>query len=148
VAPASGKNAFDLLSDEVSQRDGHGTTVSAVLEYSLPKAEDIYRSLSFKFLHDPQFTIYLNGAPINVESHAAVAETTLKIDNDTTIHVRCINVPPGKKTHVKHGVAFWVGGKLVGDPVYSLQDVQILDGNSRKGRGALHSAHFLSPLCP
>lgn len=130
VAPASGANAFNLLSDVIAEREEHGTTVSAVLEYTVPKAEDIHRSLSFKFLHDPQFTIYLNGKPLSVESHSAVAETTLKVDDQTTIHVRCIKVPPGKKTHIKHGVAFWVGGKLVGDPVYSLQDVQILDGRS------------------
>ena len=130
VAPSSGKNAFDLLSDEIAERDVHGTTVSSVIEYQLPKADEIYRSLSFKFLHDPQFTIYLNGAAISVESHPAVAETTLKVDDKTTVHVRCIRVPPGKKTHIKHGVAFWVGGKLVGDPVYTLQDVQILDGRS------------------
>jgi hypothetical protein len=130
VAPASGENAFDLLSDVVAKRKQHGTTVSAKLEYCLPKTDEIYHSLSFKFLHDPNFTIYLNGAKINVESHPAVAEATLKVDGETTVHVRCIKVPPGKKTHIKHGVAFWIGGKLVGDPVYSLQDVQILDGRS------------------
>jgi hypothetical protein len=130
VAPASGENAFNLLLDEVAEREGHGTTVYTMLEYVVPKADEVYQSLSFKFLHDPQFTIYLNGAPINVESHPAVAETTLKVDEQTTVRVRCISVPPAKKTHVEHGVAFWVGRKLVGEPVYTLHDVQLLDGRT------------------
>jgi hypothetical protein len=130
VAPASGENAFQLLSDVVAEREVHGTTVSAKLEYALPKADEIYQSLSFKFLHDPNFNIFLNGEAINVESHPIVAETTLKVNDETTVHIRCIKVPPGKKTHIKHGVAFWVGGKLVGDPIYSLQEVAILDGRS------------------
>jgi len=130
VAPASGENAFNLLSDIVAEREGHGTTVSARLEYVVPQADDVHQSLSFKFLHDPQFTIYLNGTAISMESHPAVAEATLKVDDATTVHVRCISVPPAKKTHVEHGVAFWVGRKLVGEPVYTLHDVQLLDGRT------------------
>lgn len=130
VAPSSGANAFDLLSDEPAERLEHGTTVYATLEFFVPNADDILHSLSFKFLHDPQFTISVNGRMISVDSHPAIAQTTLKIDDTTTVAVRCISVPPSKKRHAEHGVAFWVGGKSVGEPTFSLHDVPLLDGRT------------------
>lgn len=130
IVPASGDSAFDMISKEEIALPMHGTRVSATVERNLPVADSLRESLSFKFLHDPQFTIYLNGDPISLEMHRPVAEETIQIDEDTSVQVVCVEMPHTKHRKAPHGVAFWIGNRLVGDPTYSLHGQQLLDGRT------------------
>lgn len=130
VEPSSGESAFVLISDDAAERAEHGTTVSAHAEYCLPDADAIYDALSFRFLHDPQFTICVNSRAIGLERHPVVDEHTIEIDDKTTATVLCVEVEPSKRRKVQHGVAFWIGGRLVGDPMYNLHGVPLLDGRT------------------
>ena len=130
VEPSSGESAFVLVADDPCTRPEHGTTLWTNTEYNVLDVEKVYDSLSFRFLHDPQFAIYVNGTAIQLERHQVVSNQTLQIDRDTKVTVLCVKVAPSKRRKVAHGVAFWESGRLVGDPTYSLHGTQLLDGRS------------------
>ena len=128
VQPTSGESAFGLFVSDTGHRDQHGTTLSAVVKRNLPDPDRIRDSLSFKFLHDPQFAVFVNKEQISLEQHEKVAELSVEIDDDLSADVLCVKVPASKRRKVQHGVAFWVGGRLVGEPTYNLFGIPLLDG--------------------
>jgi len=130
ISPSSGESAFDMIAKELISLPWHGTRIEATVERNLPSVESLRESLSFKFLHDPQFTIYVNKSSISLEMHNTVAQEQIEIDEKTVVQVVCVEVPRTKHRKAPHGVAFWVGNRLVGDPTYSLHGQQLLDGRT------------------
>lgn len=128
VQPSSGSSAFGLFLNEECDYEGHGTTLSTQVERNLPDPGKIRDSLSFKFLHDPQFAVFVNQEQISLEEHEKVAEIKLQIDEATSADIVCVKIQALKRRKAPHGVAFWVGGRLVGEPTYNLFGVPLLDG--------------------
>lgn len=130
VRPSSGESAFDLVSEINIKRPTFGTTIWATVEYKLPDPDTIAESLSFEFLHDPRFTIRVNDRPLNLDQFKPIGQRKLKINPNCTAEITCIKSPSAKRWRNNHGVAFWIGGRLVGEPMYSLHGVQLLDGRT------------------
>lgn len=130
VQLTSGESPFDMIADEPARRRGHGTTISTRVQRQLPSVEKVRDSLSFRFLHDPQFSIVVNAEAIVFEDQMLVAKTQLPLDGGGTAEVYCVEVPTARRRTMPHGVAFWVGGRLVGEPTYSLFGQQLLDGRT------------------
>ncbi|MGD9721500.1 MAG: ATP-binding protein [Pirellulales bacterium] len=151
VQPSSGDSAFDLTSDRKVTRKAHGTTLSAIVEYKLPNPEQIAESLSFKFMYDPQFVIHVNGNPITLEDFEAIASKKIKIDQKSIAEVVCIRAPVTKRWRSSHGVAFWIGGRLVGEPSYGLHGISLLDGRTAVANQHMFivkSDHFFDDIEP
>ena len=129
VEPSSGDAVFKLDSEVISNRESAGTTLSATVEWALPGLDEIREALSFTFLHDPQFTIFLNGEPISLESHSPVVTEEIHLD-DAKVTVQFFELEPARRRKIPHGVAFWVGNRLVGEPCNSLQGNQLIDGRT------------------
>jgi hypothetical protein len=130
VRPSSGNSAFDLVSEEVIKRPTFGTTVWATVEWKLPDPDVIADALSFEFLHDPRFAVRVNERPLNLDQFKPIDQRKLKISPSCAAEIICIKSPSGKRWRNNHGVAFWIGGRLVGEPLYSLHGIQLLDGRT------------------
>ncbi len=128
VEPSSGDSAFVLKSETPCNRSVTGTRIYTTVQRALPSAEEILDSLSFKFLHDPQFTIVVNDIAIKIENQRIVEEKEIQVCPGVVVQVLCYEIPPTKKKKAQNGVSFWVGGRLVGDPMYNLFGYQLLDG--------------------
>lgn len=130
VRQSSGDSPFNLVAEEAVKRTIHGTTLWTVITRALPDPDDLRDSLAFRFLYDPGFKIILNGEAVTIDDHKIVASGSLKLHGNKKVSIRCIELDGSKRRKISHGVAFWVGGKLVGDPCWSLHGVTFLDGRT------------------
>jgi hypothetical protein len=90
--------------------------------------------LSARFLHDPQFRIEVNGETVAVEEHPNLIKSLeVTVREDIHLKVLCFEGEPKRNKH-QSGVAFWIGGRLVGDPGWVVGGEQVHDGRTKTGR--------------
>jgi hypothetical protein len=78
VETSSGKDPFRIARQESHPASGNGTALRATVDRSLPSAEHVATVLSARFLHDPQFSVSVNGRSIPLANHQGlVIEKTL-----------------------------------------------------------------------
>lgn len=114
------------------ETSSHGTTLEVKLTKNLPKAEKIIELLSARFLLDPSFTISVNGKTLDlVDLVGGQAPRVISISKyDVNLEIYFIDTTkPGRKS-VFQGIAFWQGGRLVGEPSWNLGAINILDGRT------------------
>ncbi|WNS42072.1 ATP-binding protein [Paenibacillus sp. MMS20-IR301] len=130
VAVTSGQQPFTLLREERIQTVGHGTTLRAKVERNLPNPKVVRDLLSARFMQDPRFQVTVNGASIELMQHGGLIDSRQIIVNDNvTLELVIIDSSKTAKTARQHGVAFWVGNRLVGEPSWTLGDYSI-DGRT------------------
>lgn len=132
VSTASGINPFVLRSEEISAAEGHGTRVSARVTRNLPRPEKIRTILSSRFLSDPSFIVTVNGSSVPLTEHPGLLyREVLKIAKGVTAEALFLEVSDTSKRVLHHGIAFWIGKRLVGTPSWTLGDRVLLDGRTR-----------------
>jgi hypothetical protein len=132
VATSSGKDPFIVVREKISKSRGHGTRLKAVVTKSLPTPERVRNVLSARFLHDPRFRVVVNGAHVDLAEHEGLIDRTiLSIGNDRKAEAYFIDSTKSAKTTQYQGVAFWVGGRMVGDPAWAAGSTLFLDGRTR-----------------
>lgn len=129
IRAASGQNPFELTKKESFNRDGHGTKLSVRVDRHLPNAEYIREVLSVRFLADPQFEVLVNGYSVPLYELPGLIEKTI-IDVNKNIKIEILSFDSTKTARAKHrhGIAFWVGGRLVGDPSWVIGNKAVFDG--------------------
>lgn len=135
VGTAAGKSPFVLRRMTVSKRRGHGTRLSVRVEQRLPQPGDILDMLAARFVHDPEFTVSVNGKSLAFhEIEGKVSE--VRIDIDATHHATVIVIDSAhlNLSSIHQGIAFWVQGRLVGNPSWTLGTVTSFDGRTRFAR--------------
>lgn len=132
VATASGEQPFHLVTEKIFDIDGHGTRLSASVERNLPNADRLREVLSARFLADPGFKVLVNGSSVPLAEHTGLIDRKIINVGDTVkLEVFCIDSTKTARTMQQHGVAFWVGGRLVGEPSWNLGERLLLDGRTR-----------------
>ncbi|MGO9122892.1 MAG: ATP-binding protein [Desulfomonilaceae bacterium] len=132
VATASGEQPFYLVTQKIFDVEGHGTRLSASVERNLPNADRIREVLSARFLADPGFHVLVNGSSVLLTEHTGLIDSKIiSVGDKLKLEVFCIDSTKTARTMHQHGVAFWVGGRLVGEPSWNLGDRQLLDGRTR-----------------
>jgi hypothetical protein len=132
VETSSGKDPFRIARYESRSASGHGTTLRARVTRSLPSAEQVATVLSARFLHDPQFSVSVNGKSIPLSDHEGlVNEKILTFGEGRTAHAYFVDSTRAARTTQYQGVAFWVGGRLVGDPGWVAHGKVFMDGRTR-----------------
>lgn len=128
IGVASGDEPFSILSKESLEKAGHGTIISAYVSRNKPNIEPIKEILSARFIYDPQFRLVVNGEELTLSTND---EDVKHIEEDTEegVHLSISIVDSTKTAHIskRHGVAFWVAGRLVGSPSWSYRKWQFLD---------------------
>jgi Histidine kinase-, DNA gyrase B-, and HSP90-like ATPase len=134
VTASGGKEPFEAKKEREFDKNGHGTKVSVAVHRSLPDPDRIREVLSVKFLHDPQFKISVNGLSVPLAEHPGLlAERALDVGDQATLKLYCVEGEAKRSKH-KGGIAYWVGGRLVGEPGWVVGRTQVLDGRTRPGR--------------
>ena len=111
---------------------GHGTKLEVVAERNLPKPDRVLDVLSARFMHDPSFKVLINGKSIPLEEHKGLLDSTeITTSNGISLKMYFMDsLTAGRKT-LYQGIAFWQGGRLVGEPSWILGTESIIDGRTR-----------------
>ena len=102
------------------------------VERNLPKPERILDVLSARFMHDPSFKVLINGKSIPLEQHKGLLDSTeITTSNGISLKMYFVDsLTAGRKT-LYQGIAFWQGGRLVGEPSWILGTEAVIDGRTR-----------------
>lgn len=131
VSASSGNQPFKIIQEEILIGGGHGTIIRAKVERNLPDAYSIREILSARFLHDPQFCVIVNGKSIDLTEHKGLIENNEIIINDSVkLDIYVVDSTKSARTIRQHGVAFWVGNRLVGEPSWYIGDQTLADGRT------------------
>jgi hypothetical protein len=131
VTTASGDEPFVLESETEIERAGHGTLLRAGVVRNLPSPDRIRDVLSARFLHDPKFTVYVNGKNVPLAEHPGLIDhVTLNPTDSVSLDIVFIDSMSAARTIRHQGVAFWVGGRLVGEPDWNWGKRMFIDGRT------------------
>lgn len=132
VEATSGKDPFRIAKHSSHRAKGHGTLLKARVSRNLPGVDRVTSVLSARFLHDPQFNVSVNGKSIPLADHEGlVDQTILTFGNGCKAEAFFVDSTRSARTTQYQGVAFWVGGRLVGDPAWTARNHVFLDGRTR-----------------
>ncbi len=132
ISTLSESQPFVLLSESSREAVGNGTRLEVFVQRNLPNADRILEVISARFLHDPQFVVNINGQSVPLEEHGGlIDQSVLNVNGDITLDVLFIDTQKAARSTLYQGVAFWQGGRLVGEPSWNLGNNSILDGRTR-----------------
>lgn len=117
---------------------GHGTEVRALsfeaVGLSAQKAREV---LGSRFLTDPNFKVYINGAPVSFDDipPGALRELSVIVPELGTARVLVIDSQRVDRSTRQHGVAWHVNNRLVGECHWRTSDYErILDGRRSEAK--------------
>jgi hypothetical protein len=126
---SSGQQPIKVLNHTTSTRDGHGSKIKVLVERNLVSQDVISEIISARFLFNPEFKVYINGVRISLSKHPGIVrETEINPVGNINLKLTLIDSSGLSRTTGLHGVAFWLGGRLLGNPSWSIQGEQIIDG--------------------
>jgi hypothetical protein len=123
---------FYIEQESSSDKAGHGTRLSVVVERHLPDPLAVRRILAGRFVHDPQFTVAVNGHSVPLAQHEGLLNTEiLRIGSNSTVLAHIVDTTKAARDTRYQGIAFWVNRRLVGTPRWAVGTIPVLDGRSR-----------------
>lgn len=132
ISTLSESQPFVLQSESSREALGNGTRLEVLVQRNLPNPDRILEVISARFLHDPQFVVNINGRSVPLEEHEGlIDQSVLNVNGNITLDVLFIDTQKAARSTLYQGVAFWQGGRLVGEPSWTLGDNSILDGRTR-----------------
>ena len=128
---SSGSQPFKVLNPKIIEKEGHGTRLETRVKRNLPNITFISEVLSARYLFDPMFTVKINDKVIELSKHSGLKkQDTIQID-DISMDIYIIESYKTAMKSVYHGIAFWVGKRLVGEPSWELGNSMIRDGRTQ-----------------
>ena len=134
VSALSGTQPFGLISEKKLSNTGHGTKLEVKVDRNLPDCDEVREILSVRFLYDPSFSISVNKITVKLEHLAGFIEQKEITVDGYRIKITCVDSTRWARRKAYHGVAFWVGGRLVGDPSWQVGNDLVLDGRTSPAR--------------
>ena len=132
ISTAAGDEPFELLKEQSKRARGHGTKLLTKVTRNLPSPDRVRHVLAARFLHDPEFKVKVNGRFIPLAEHAGlINREDLTFFNGCKAEAFFVDSTKAARTTQYQGVAFWVGGRLVGDPAWAVGNHLFLDGRTR-----------------
>lgn len=123
---------FYIEHETKTQKAGHGTRLSVVVERHLPNPLSVRKILAGRFVHDPQFTVAVNGRSVPLAQHEGLINTEeLRIGSGSTVLAHIVDTTKAARDTRYQGIAFWVNRRLVGTPRWAVGTTPVLDGRSR-----------------
>lgn len=135
IGVSQGDSPFKILKHTTCDKDGHGTRISALVLRHLPDAAAMTDILSARFLYDPKFIVKINGQRIDLSQHKGVVFSKEFVT--PTKAKLSMTVIDSEKTAAKsqqHGIAFWISGRLVGQPSWTYGKITFLDGRFKAAK--------------
>src|SRR6218665_787311 len=134
ITTKSEKEPFIIKSENFKNSKKTGTKLVVEVQKNLPKAEQILEVISARFLHDPKFIVSINRQTIQLEEHNGLIFTDeVNIDN-IKLKIHLIDSKKSRKSTLYQGIAFWQGGRLVGEPSWIVGKNMVLDGRTKHAK--------------
>lgn len=128
---SSGSQPFKVMNPKIIEKEGHGTRLETRVKRNLPNISFISEVLSARYLFDPMFTVKINDKVIELSKHSGLKkQDTIQID-DISMDIYIIESYKTAMKSVYHGITFWVGKRLVGEPSWELGNNMIRDGRTQ-----------------
>jgi len=135
ICIAEGTTPWEILSQEQSKSDGHGTTLSCQVAKHLIEQAHAKDLLAARFFHDPLFSIFVDGDLLTLERHPGVsAPETLEIKPYGNIKVTIVDSQKNARNNSLQGFTFRVNNRLVGEPSWIIDPFAPIDGRTAFGR--------------
>ena len=131
VRTSVGKEPFVLIKEGLFKAKAHGTALSTTVVRNLPDADRVRKVLSARFLHDPRFTVVVNGISVPLWEHSGLIDRATLTVSGATVEVFFIDSTRAARTTQHQGIAFWIGGRLLGVPSWILGIRAVMDGRTR-----------------
>ena len=127
-----GDSPYKISEHECFEKEGHGTKIYTFIDRHIPKFQEIKEILSVRFLYDPQFIVKLNGKQVDLYEHKGIVQNEeIVLFERIKLNIIMIDSTKTAMKNQQHGIAFWVGGRLVGNPSWSYNNIQFVDGRLR-----------------
>lgn len=123
---------FYIQSESSAEKQGHGTRLSVEVEHHLPDPDTIRKILAGRFVHDPQFTVQVNGTSVPLAQHEGLLYTeALDVGAEGSVRAHVLDTNKAARDTRYQGIAFWVNKRLVGTPRWAVGNTPVIDGRSR-----------------
>jgi len=134
ISVSADQQPFKISQHKPFERAEHGTKLSVCVNRNLPKVENMLEILSARFLYDPQFTVYINNQKLELSEHKNATKEIIKVNEKIELLVTVVDSSKSARNTMQHGIAFWVGGRLVGEPSWSYGKFVFADGRRKIAR--------------
>lgn len=135
IAVSQGDAPFRIIKHNSYDRMGHGTRISAFVIRHLPDANVMTDVLSARFLYDPKFLVRINGKGIDLSQHKGIVHTEeFSTSTNVTLAMTVIDSEKTAAKSQQHGIAFWISGRLVGQPSWTYGKTTFLDGRLKAAK--------------
>jgi len=134
ISTESEKQPFIVTNAAYKKSAKHGTRLEVIVEKNLPNPHIILEVISARFLHDPNFNVSINRQSIELENLRGLISTRkIEVDN-IKLSIHLIDSQKSRKSTLYQGIAFWQGGKLVGEPSWVIGHRTVLDGRTKEAK--------------
>ncbi|MFZ2782303.1 MAG: ATP-binding protein [Rectinemataceae bacterium] len=133
ISTRNNQSPFYISKEEHKENiAGHGLRLEVAIERNKPDPDRLLDVLSARFMHDPSFKVFINGRSIPLEEHKGLIDSKeIAVNDSISIKLLFIDsMEAGRKT-LYQGVAFWQGGRLVGEPSWLIGTESVIDGRTR-----------------
>lgn len=134
ITTKSEKEPFIIKSESFQPSKTSGTKLVVEVQKNLPKPEHILEVISARFLHDPKFKISINRQTIQLEEHSGLIFTENETIGKVKLKIHLIDSKKSRKSTIYQGIAFWQGGRLVGEPSWIIGENMVLDGRTKHAK--------------
>lgn len=128
---SSGSQPFKVMNSKIMDKKGHGTRLETRVKKNLPNIPFISEVLSARYLFDPMFSVKINDKVIELSKHSGLKKQDIIQSDDVSMNIYIIESYKTAMKSVYHGIAFWVGKRLVGEPSWELGKTMIRDGRTQ-----------------
>ena len=135
IVVSHGDAPFKISRHVTEERPGHGTKIRTFVQRHLPDAKAMTDILSARFLYDPKFIVKINGRKIDLSQHKGVVfKKEFMTDAKANLSMIVIDSEKTAAKSQQHGIAFWVSGRLVGQPSWTYGKITFLDGRFKAAK--------------
>lgn len=134
ITTKSEKEPFIIKSEKFEKSKNVGTKLVVEVQKNLPKPKQILEVISARFLHDPKFKVSINRQTIQLEEHSGLVFTEETTVGKVKLKIHLIDSKKSRKSTIYQGIAFWQGGRLVGEPSWIVGKNMVLDGRTKHAK--------------
>jgi len=134
ITTKSEDQPFVIAEEKFKKSKKNGTKLEVIVEKNLPNAATILEVISARFLHDPNFNIFINRQSIELENlKGLIYSEKLQVQN-INLDIHLVDSQKSRKSTIYQGIAFWQGGKLIGEPSWVIGSHIVLDGRTKEAK--------------
>jgi hypothetical protein len=125
------KVPFIITEQAFQPSNSHGTILQVNVLRNLPSLQKVRDVIGARFLHDPQFKVFINGVVLPLEELVGHIDTREIDVEGINFQFHFIDTTKANRSTIYQGIAFWQSGRLVGEPSWSLGANSVVDGRTR-----------------